>query len=302
YRPSRLNARYHADLANDLGNLLNRVLGLVGKHFKQVPEPTTPGEFDDEIKAMHRETLRKLDALMETFAFDTALETLWEFVRRINRYIQQTEVWTLNTPEKRPRMGTILYNALEALRIISVLISPFMPETADKIQQQLNLPVGRANGFDTIAVWGGLPTTLAIARGEPIFPRIDKQTRKKKASPTQTPKQQAAKASSNLVSFSEFQKLELRAAKVLAAEPIEGADRLLKLRVDLGAEKRQVVAGIAEHYTPETLIGKQVIVVTNLEPATIRGVASQGMLLAASGDAVVLATLEMEVPLGTQIR
>ena len=146
-------------------------------------------------------------------------------------------------------------------------------------------------------MWGGLPTTLAIARGEPIFPRIDKQTSKKKASPTQTPKQQEAKASSNLVSFSEFQKLELRAAKVIAAEPIEGADRLLKLRVDLGAEERQVVAGIAEHYTPETLIGKQVIVVTNLEPATIRGVASQGMLLAASGDTVVLATLEMEVPL-----
>ena len=307
YRPSRLNARYHADLANDLGNLLNRVLGLVGKHFKQVPAPTTPGEFDDEIKAMHRETLQKLDALMETFAFDTALETIWEFVRRINRYIQQTEVWTLNTPEKRPRMGTVLYNGLEALRIIAVLVSPFMPDTADRIRQQLNLPADSANGFDTIAAWGGLPTTLAIARGEPIFPRIDKQTREKKASPTSstkagTAKQKGTKAASHLVSFSEFQKLDIRAAKVIAAEPIAGANRLLKLQVDLGAEKRQVVAGIAEHYAPETLIGKQVIVVTNLESATIRGVESQGMLLAASGDAVVLATLETEVSLGTQIR
>ncbi len=305
YRLSRLNARYHADLANDLGNLLNRVLGLVGKHFKRVPEPTTPGEFDDEVKAMHRETLQKLDALMETFAFDTALETIWGFVRRINRYIQQTEVWTLNTPEKRPRMGTILYNGLEALRIISVLIAPFMPDTADKIRQQLNLPVG-ANGFDTIATWGGLPKNLAIARGEPIFPRIDKKTRQKKASPPPSPKaapkQKAEKSPSNLISFSDFQKLDLRAAKVIAAEPVEGADRLLKLQVDLGAEKRQVVAGIAAHYTPETLIGKQVIVVTNLEPVTLRGVESQGMLLAASGDSVVLATLETEVPLGTQIR
>ena len=135
-----------------------------------------------------------------------------------------------------------------------------------------------------------------------MFPRIDKQTRQKKTSPAQTPKRKVSKTASNLVSFSEFQKLELRAAKVIAAEPIEGAERLLKLQVDLGAETRQVVAGIAEHYAPETLIGKQVIVVTNLEPATIRGVASQGMLLAASGDTVVLATLETEVPLGTHIR
>lgn len=319
YRPSRLNARYHADLANDLGNLLNRVLGLVGKHFKQVPEPTTPGEFDDEIKAMHRETLQKLENFMRTFAFDTALETIWEFVRRINRYIQQTEVWTLNTPEKRPRMGTILYNGLEALRLISVLISPFMPDTADKIRQQLNLPVDSSGfdttfdtTFDTVVAWGGLPTNLAIARGAPIFPRIDREERhEKKASPLasakkapkqKAQKQKAQKASGNLVSFSDFQKLELRAAEVIAAEPVEGADRLLKLQVDLGAEKRQIVAGIAAHYTPGALIGKQVIVVTNLEPATIRGVESQGMLLAASGDAVVLATLETEVPLGTQIR
>ena len=232
------------------------------------------------------------------FAFDAALETIWEFVRRINRYVQQTQVWTLAKPETKPRMGTILYNSLEALRFISVLISPFVPDTAEKIQKQIGL-----SEFDTVAEWGRLPVGLTVSKGEPIFPRVDtkkqEQPQPKKAA---KPKQKKVEKTSDLVSFADFQKLDLRVACILAAEPIEGADRLLKLQVDLGTEKRQLVAGIAEHYTPETLIGKQVIVVVNLEPATIRGVESQGMVLAGSGDSVVLATLETEMPLGTQVR
>ena len=152
YRPARLNARYNADLANDLGNLLNRVLGLVNKNFEGIPGPTTPGEFDDEITAMAQTTVNKLDAHIKAFAFDAALETIWEFVRRINRYVQQTQVWTLAKPETKPRMGTILYNSLEALRFISVLISPFVPDTAEKIQKQIGL-----TEFDTVAEWGRLP-------------------------------------------------------------------------------------------------------------------------------------------------
>ena len=298
YRPARLHARYNADLANDLGNLLNRVLGLVNKNFEGVPEPTTPGEFDAEIKQMAQTTVNKLDAHLKAFAFDVALETIWEFVRRINRYIQQSEVWTLAKPETKPRMGTILYNSLEALRFISVLLSPFIPETAEKIQKQLGLAA-----FDTIAEWGHLPVGLTVSRGEPIFPRVD--TKKEKQPQPKTaakPKQKQEPETTDLISFADFKKLDLRVARVLAAEPVEGADRLLKLQVDLGAEKRQVVAGIAEHYTSDALIGKQVIVVANLEPATIRGIESQGMILAGSGDSVVLATLEEEMPLGTQIR
>ncbi len=298
YRPARLHARYNADLANDLGNLLNRVLGLVNKNFEGIPEPTTPGEFDAEIKQMAQTTGDKLDAHLKAFAFDAALETIWEFVRRINRYIQQTEVWTLTKPETKPRMGTILYNSLEALRLISVLISPFIPETAEKIQKQIGLVA-----FDTVAEWGRLPVGLTVSRGDPIFPRLD--TKKEKQSQPKAaakPKQKQEPETTDLVSFADFQKLDLRVARVLAAEPVEGADRLLKLQVDFGTEKRQVVAGIAEHYTSDALIGKQVIVVANLEPATIRGVESQGMILAGSGDSVVLATLEKEMPLGTQVR
>ena len=298
YRPARLHARYNADLANDLGNLLNRVLGLLNKNFEGVPAPTTPGEFDDEIKAMAQTTIDRLDAHIKTFAFDAALETIWEFVRRINRYVQQTQVWTLAKPETKPRMGTVLYNSLEALRIISVLISPFIPGTAEKIQNQIGLTT-----FDTATEWGGLPVGIKVSRGEPIFPRIDtKKQKQPQPKPEAQPKQKAEKKTTGLISFADFQKLDLRVAKILAAEPIEGADRLLKLQVDLGTEKRQLVAGIAEHYTSEELVGKQVIIVANLEPATIRNVESQGMVLAGSGDSVVLATLEKEMPLGTQIR
>ena len=297
YRPARLHERYNADLANDLGNLLNRVLGLVNKNFDGIPAPTTPGEFDDEIATMAQETLDNLEAHMKVFAFDSALETIWEFVRRINRYVQQTEVWTLAKPETKPRMGTILYNSLEALRFISVLLSPFIPDTAEKIQKQIGI-----TEFDTVAAWGRLPVDLKVSRGEPIFPRIDIKKQKQSEPKAAKPKQKSADKTTDLISFAEFQKLDLRVGCVIAVDPIEGADRLFKMQVDLGTEKRQVVAGIAEHYKLDDLIGKQVILVVNLEPAMIRNVESHGMILAASGDSVVLLTPETEVPLGTQVK
>ena len=298
YRPTRLHERYNADLANDLGNLLNRVLGLFNKNFESIPEPTTPGEFDDEIKTFAQETLETLDSHMQTFAFDIALETIWEFVRRINRYVQQTQVWTLVKPETKSRMGTILYNSLEALRFISALISPFIPETAEKIQKQIGYTES-----DYATEWGRLTVGLKVSKGEPIFPRIDnKKEKAPKPGKTTKNEKQSKEETANLVSFAEFQKLDLRVGSVISAERVQGADRLLKLIVDIGTEKRQVVAGIAEHYKTENLIGKQVIVVANLEPATIRNVESHGMILAASGDAVVLAAPENVVPLGTPVR
>ena len=298
YRPARLRERYNADLANDLGNLLNRVLGLLSKNFEAIPEPTTSGEFDDEIRTFAQDTLKTLDSHMQTFAFDIALETIWEFVRRINRYVQQTQVWTLAKPETKPRMGTILYNSLEALRFISALIYPFIPVTADKIQGQIGY-----TDADYTAEWGRLKVGLKVTKGEPIFPRVDIE---REESPQKTDKKKTEKQlnqeNTNLISFIEFQRLDLRVGRIISAEPIRDADRLLRLIVDIGTERRQVVAGIAEHYRTDSLIGKQVIVVVNLEPATIRNVESHGMVLAASGDSIVLTTPETEVPLGTQVR
>ena len=303
YRSSRLDARYNADLANDLGNLLNRTLGLVSKNFGGIPEPTTSGEFDAEIQQMARETVDKVDALMDQLTFDMALETIWEFVRRINRYIQQTQVWTLaKSEETKGRMGTILYNSMEALRVVAVLISPFMPDTANRIRQQLGLDESfNDQGLDTVAEWGGLPSGLALGKPEPIFPRKD--TKKSKQESKEKSAQAEQPTDDNLISIDQFQELDLRVAEVIAAERVPKADRLLKLQVDLGSEKRQVVAGIAAHYAPEDLIGKQIILVANLEPAKIRGIESQGMLLAAEGGKeLVVATLEKQMPPGSQVR
>jgi methionyl-tRNA synthetase len=303
YSYDRFVLRYNADLANDLGNLLNRTLGLVSKNFGVIPELGTTGEFDDEVKQMAREMVEKVDSLMNRLAVDVALETIWEFVRRINRYIQQTEVWSLaKSEETKGRMGTILYNSMEALRTIAVLISPFMPDIANRIRAQMGLDESFCNqGLDTISEWGGLPSGKDVGKPEPIFPRKDtKKGRKEgKAIPTQTEKTKDA----NLISFDQFQSLDLRVAEVIAAERVPNANRLLKLQVDLGYEKRQIVAGIAEHYAPEDLIGKQIILAANLEPATIRGIESQGMLLAAAGEKdLAVATFEKAMSPGTRVQ
>ena len=297
FRHDRFVLRYNADLANDLGNLLNRTLGLVSKHFGVIPSPTTQGEFDDEVKQIARETINEVDSLMNRRAFDAALEAIWKFVRRVNRYIQQTQVWTLaKSEEKKERMGTILYNSLEALRTVAVLISPFMPDTANRIRQQMGLDDSfNAQGLDTVAQWGRLPSGIPIRKPEPIFPRKD--TRRAQRGGTDRAEE------ADLVSFKQFQLLDLRVAEVIAAEPIPNADRLLKLQVNLGGEQRQIVAGIAENYMPDDLIGKQVILVANLEPATIRGIKSQGMLLAAAdGKDLALATFEKTMRPGTRVR
>ena len=218
-------------------------------------------------------------------------------MRRVNRYIQQTQVWTLAKSEDgKGRMGTILYNSMEALRTVAVLISPFMPDTADRIRQQMGLDESfNAQGLDTVAQWGGLPSEIPIMKPEPIFPRKDTKS-------VQSNSVDGAEEA-NLISFNQFRSLDMRVAEVIAAEPIPNADRLLKLQVDLGGEQRQIVAGIAENYMPDDLIGKQVILVANLEPATIRGIKSQGMLLAAAdGKDLAVATFEKTMLPGTRVR
>ena len=303
YRPNRLHARYNADLANDLGNLLNRTLGLVSKNFDGIPEPTASDSLDNEVVQMAAETVSKVDSLMNQLAFDMALEAIWEFVRRVNRYIQQTQVWTLaKSEETKSRMGTILYNSMEALRVIAVLISPFMPATASRICCQIGLDdSSEGQSLDTVAQWGGLQAGLSVGKPEPIFPRIEtkKQKMQDKTSDVQAPQAEEVR----LITIDEFQNLDLRVATIVEAEKIPQADKLLKLRVDLGGEKRQVVAGIAEHYEPDELVGKQAIVVANLQPAKIRGIESQGMVLAAAGEKdLALGTFEKHVPAGTKVR
>jgi len=294
YTHERFETRYNADLANDLGNLLNRALGLLGKNFEALPAPTKSGEFDAEIKEMAVQLIGQVDRLMESIAFDTALETIFEYVRRINRYIQQTEVWSLK--DDLERMGTILYHAMEGLRVVSVLLLPFMPEISVRIFQQLGLG-DSSQDLGSIGEWGGLPPGLPIHKPIPLFPKKDAPSKK------ETAKDPGPVNESNLITIDKVKETDLRVCQIIEAEKVKGADRLLKLRVNLGQEQRQVIAGIAQSYEPEDLIGKQVILVANLTPARIRGLESQGMLLAAVNKKnLSLLTLDKAIPNGAKVQ
>ena len=288
--------RYNADLANDLGNLVNRTVNLARRFFQSVPHNDHPGEYDDEIIGMAIETHRLSSKQLDDLAFDEALETIWSFVRRLNKYVQQTEAWRLAQDEStKGRAGTIIYNCLEGLRFVSVMIYPFMPESALKIREQIGLK-GMEEDYSSLQSWGTLKPGTPLGKPEPIFPRI-------KVKKAVKAKEQPKARKEELITIDDFRKLDLRVAEVLEAERVEGTDKLLRLIVNIGHEKRQVVAGIAEHYSPQELVGMKIIMVVNLQPATIRGIESRGMILAAVGKSgCAVATLDRDVPTGTRVR
>ncbi len=277
-----LITRYNAELANDLGNLLNRTLGMVSKYaLSAMP----PGDELPEAAAARDQMAQA----MESFRPSLALQQVWGLVRALNTYIDKQAPWGATDERRRQILGTVL----EGVRFLANLVEPFIPERAAEMRRQL--------GVEPAARWPkwGEHGAFTVGAGTPLFPRID-DDRKKALLEKWAPK----KPEDNLISFEEFEKLDLRVARVTAAEAIPKAKKLLKLEVDLGAgQKRQVVAGIAESYKPEELVGKKVILLANLKPATIRGVESQGMILAA-GEAEVLALsgLDRDVPEGTKIR
>jgi methionyl-tRNA synthetase len=306
-----LITRYNAELANDLGNLLNRTLGMADKYFGGVVPPSATEELEADADAAREAVARELDA----FAPSAALSALWGLVRRGNAYIDQTSPWKA-TPE---RQATILSNVLETLRVIGHLVSPFLPERAAELRRQL--------GLDEAPVWPrwNRAPVWRLQKGTPLFPRIEKDREAEllakwapkpnetasqpSAQPARQPSGQPASqpapepATDGLVTFDEFSRLDLRVARVVSAEPVPKAKKLLKLRVDLGGAERQVVAGIAESYRPEELVGKKVILLANLAPATIRGIVSEGMILAAGDEQVLaLSGLDRDTPEGTKVR
>jgi len=280
--------RLNSDLANDLGNLESRLLRMVTGWWKgNIPSPGEYQREDEELKGLALEVTERVRDLVGRLKIDGAIEETFRLIRATNRYLEVTSPWRLQKEGKRERLGTVLYTGCEALRVISHLLSPIMPESCRKIQERLGMD-GAQPSWDEAQRWGLLSPENRVKRGEPLFPRI-KYTEKRKEE--------------EIVSWEEFRRLDLRTAEVVEAERIAGTDKLLKLKIDLGGETRQIVAGIAHRYQPEDLIGKQIVVVANLQPAVIRGVQSRGMLLAAvSGKNLVLVRPDGTIPAGAQVR
>ena len=301
-----LISRINADLANDLGNLLHRTLNMIEKFQGGVIEGSTAKRpIDEALRADALDTVRAYEEEMENLALTPALKTVWGFIGRANKYIDETAPWALaKDPTKKEELSAVLYHLAESLRIISGLISPALPQTAPKIRQQLGCADPSAPfSLTALKVWGEIPAGQKINKAAPLFPRIEVE---EDAAPPPPAKPKAAKAKKSAadaaeITIDEFSKIHLRVVKILSAEKIPETDKLLKLRVDLGSEEREIVSGISQHYTPEQLVGQTVVMVVNLKPTKIRGILSQGMVLAASqGDRMKL--LGVDMPVGSKIR
>jgi methionyl-tRNA synthetase len=299
--------RFNADLANDLGNLLSRTLTMLQRYCQGViPQPMPTGTTDNTLAEAAAKLLPDLDPLLNELAFHRALARLWEYIRLVNRYIDEQAPWALaREPVQRRQLDTVLYNQVESLRLIALLLFPFMPHTAASMWRQLGLHDEISTQHLAVAtVWGATRPGTPIQPGEQLFPRIEAgrllSVTEHTAETVVGPRE---KATSMTVSFEDFQKLDLRVGRIVSAEPVPKADKLLKLTVDIGQEQRTVVAGIATSYRPEGLVGKSIILVANLEPRTLRGVESQGMVLAAESDGqIILAGFEAPVHPGSKVK
>lgn len=306
-----LITRINSDLANDLGNLVSRTVAMVNKYFGgTIPAERTAGEFDDDLIALATATKAKVEAYADEMQFSQALTELWALISRTNKYIDETAPWVLAKDEaNRARLAAVMYNLCEAIRIISILVSPFLPHTAPKIQAQLGAPAAVLS-WEQAGDWGLLPAGFSVQQGEIIFPRIDiakelaeLEAQQKAAREAKEQAQQKVEGIAQ-ISIDDFAKVELRVAEVKDCEPVKRAKKLLKLTLDDGSgTPRTVASGIAQWYKPEDLIGHRVVLVANLKPAVLCGVESQGMILAADcakNDVKVL--FVDNLPAGAKIR
>ena len=303
--------RYNADLANTLGNLVNRTIAMTNKYFDGVVQPgDVTEELDGELKALAVETVGKVDKLLSEYRVSDTLDAIFTLAKRCNKYIDETAPWALAKDEsKKARLGTVLYNLLESIRFVAVILSPFLPETSEKILTQINTDI---KDYDSLSAFGALKAGTVVGKAEPLFARIDAKEMFEKIEARAKAAQEAAKEENAEVEEAEglakigiedFSKVELKVAEIKDCEPVKKAKKLLKLTLDDGSKTpRTVASGIAKWYKPEELIGHKVIVVSNLKPAVLCGVESNGMILAAdAGDEAKVVFVD-GMPNGAKIR
>lgn len=297
-------SRYNSELANTFGNLVSRTIAMTNKYFGGViPTPNKIEDIDNELLTVVKDNVASYEQKMDELKVADAVSDIWNIIRRSNKYIDETMPWNLaKTEEGKERLTTVIYNLLEVIRIVSVLVSPIMPKTAEKIWGYLNTDI---TSLESVRTFGNLVKGQKVNEAKPLFERIDEKKKLEELENkrlAKIEKEEKKEEKMNLITIDEFAKTELKIAKVLEVEKVEGSNKLYKIQIDLGTEKRQIVSGLVPYYTEDELVGKNVVVVTNLQPAKLRGVESNGMLLAAGDDDIVkLLTIEGEIEPGTSI-
>lgn len=302
--------RYNSDLANTIGNLVNRTIAMQKKYFDGVIQPNDTAEpLDDEVKALAVKTLSDVDKCFNEYKIADSIECILTLARRLNKYIDETMPWALAKDEsKKARLGAVLYNLLEGIRYLAILLKPYMPDTSKEILAQLNTDV---TDYDSLLTFGGLKAGESVGEPKVLFSRIDSEKLIAELVAKQEKQQKAEKERIEeiqgiaKIGIQDFAKVELKSAEIKACEPVKKAKKLLKLTLDDGSGvDRTVASGIAKWYTPDELVGKKVIVVSNLKSATLCGVESQGMILAADAgeDDVKVVFLDSSIPNGSKIR
>lgn len=311
FTPEGFVDRLNYDLANDLGNLLNRTVAMINKYFDgSVPAYVKNAtQYDASLLELMEATVTKVENAVEEMEFSVALTAIWQLISRTNKYIDETQPWILARDEsEREVLGSVLYHLAESLRVISILIQPFMTETPKSIWSQLGIEK-EITGWESTKSFAHIKEGTQVAeKAVPVFPRLQQEEEVKyiiesMGGTVKAEAEEEEKAEKNgEITIDDFGKVELKVAEIIDAEPVKKANKLLKIQLDVGDEKRQVVSGIAEHYTPEDLKGRKVICVTNLKAVKLRGEWSEGMILAASkGKELTLATIDQALPNGSVV-